>query len=532
MTGRDANLEVMGRLYQHLNQRFGIAPFFTAICFLVAFPSIMLRTFSEDIGLWDETLYLFAGINQTDVSLDYSPAYTRFFGVVNWLTGNPQTSYFLGRTLAATLLIASTCYLAYLITNKVLFSLLVLTFLTTTNITHPWPAVSTFAISFVFLSVIASIKFRRNLLISHVLLILAVAARIELYPLLLLLPIVLVSQIIKVPKFRKLSVINLGGILLLSFLFILKFGLPKQNGKLFDAYIAHEQLQRSLNPQNGILDPWSTFKSLVDDKYSGASTMSDIVLKNTGAFIDHLTTNLNLFPSWLKGTVLFADGAQKNLALLSSMLLVLYIIVNIYDARHSFEALKTQFSRPDLILLTSAFAIYAMVSIVIFPRSHYLLPLTSLSILIVGYVIQKNSSNFEKIANKLSSSILIFIMLCSSTVSGVNYFQKPLCKDPIIKTIETLNGIEMNYFKILDTDNGYCTYINSKCKEFDYSLVREANLADFIQTNDINTIVLNKRLMDNLKDTNKVSAFEKLVSNGWTRIEVLKDADLSVMLKK
>lgn len=503
-----------------------------AISFLVAFPSIMLRTFSEDIGLWDETNYLLAGINQTNVSLDYSPAYTRFFGFVNWLTGNPQTSYFLGRTLAATLLIASTCYLAFLITNNKLFSLLVLTFLTSTNITHPWPAVTTFAISFVFLSVIASIKLRNYLIISHALLLIAVAARIELYPLLLLLPILLISQISKVPEFRQVGFINLSGILLLSFVFIHKFGVPKQNGKLFDAYIAHEQLQRSLNPQNGVLDPWSTFKSLVDDKYQGASTMSDIILKNFEAFTNHIATNLNLFPSWLKGTILFADGTQKHLAVFSCILLVFYIIINIYNARSTIKHLKTTFTQPDLILLTSAFAIYVTVSIVIFPRSHYLLPLTSLSILILSYVIPKNSSSFEKSTHKLSSLFLILIMLCSSAVSGLNYFQNTSDKAPIKRTIEALNGIEIHSFKILDTDNGYCTYVKRKCEEFDFSLAREANLSDFIETNDINTIVLNRRLLDNLKETNKLSDFERLVSNDWTRIEVLNNPELSIILKK
>jgi len=453
-----------------------------------------------DIGLYDESNYLFRGVNIHQLGIpapEWAPLYSIWYFILSLYEPDHVNLYFLNFKLV-TILPPLLCYI-FLRANrvKILVSLLIAwLFLISRSNGFTWPKVSHFALILMMLTFIAvsrtqtrfgSIWFALigSLSVSYV--------RPE-YFIICIIMFVLLLRITaygEKDRFRQ----NRAGLLtagLAIFGALLLFGIPWSKTRSIGAIGQHFSVNWVTWTESN-MNPWTNWQTIVMENFGKIETVQEMVLSNPTLFGQHIIYNVkNLFPAiWKQLLPISID--QENTIQIFLVAIVLFSLLTYYFIRLICSA------RPNYLLLAlmGLFLVPILLSVtVIYPRDHYL----SICIAIVVFgiaVLIGGRSDTTQVSNVKPWQIaiigLLLILLTPNLVDQIGANQPTLSTIRFIQSLQIVESVN-----ILEAEGGYPIYLGDnfhRVAEFH----KDREFSKFVDEQNINMIVASERMKNDAR---------------------------------
>ncbi|MBF0372491.1 MAG: hypothetical protein HQL39_03640 [Alphaproteobacteria bacterium] len=351
-----------------------------------------------DIHLWDETLYMWAGLDPAATlpgPYEASGLYSMFYRLLGRLIADPVDLYHWGGLVVVGSALGALFLTLLAVSRLPAVAVIGTTLFLVSGAAMSWPRVTLGALAVIGLWVAAAHRLPLGSKLATATLAAFLGSFIR--PEFSLSFVLLLPAALAVPLWERLRhrrspgiwwALPLGLVLLLSVLWMVP--LPQGGGRAFFAFAQHYALH-TVTKQGLAIDPGIEWKTFTDAAFPGATSLAGAMLANPGAFATFLLANLvgtgeafaNFFfhhfvgQSWGSGlprrmaaTVLFGVAAA---AVLGCRLAAL---------RHGWSERNRDLATGAILLL---FAFPVVLScVLIYPREHYLVTLLFVALVLMG----------------------------------------------------------------------------------------------------------------------------------------------------
>lgn len=470
-----------------------------------------------DIGLSDESHYLYSGIKISDYGVpkfaEYSPLYALWYFMLSLFQPDRIRLYYLNYKALTGLLPILTYLLFRRYRVAVAESGCLAGFVLLAYANLPvWPKVGHLAVLlslFFFLLATYTDSFNRSTLILSIGALLSSYVRPEFFiTYLLFIGLYLIISMFKkqfVGKDMYLFVI----VVLLSIGCISLLGVPafsRNGGRSFFAFSQHFAVNWVIWTRSNV-NPWTNCEKIVTDNFGTARSISEAYENNPHIFLKHLASNLKNTGKTL-ATLLTPEYNRiflpnnKFFHLIEIILLFGMIGLYLYSIRRRWLGKFTLKLQQHEYLLIH-FGLYSipgiMAAIIIFPREHYLLLQSIFFLIVIACVLIKNPCESHSINNRYVYILGFFIIALTPTPENAHPYQLPGQYQYNLKTIHFLKSLEIKkQVNLLETEGGgYSIYAGENYRTI-LEIEKNTSFKTFMQEKNLNMIIVNDALK---KDT-------------------------------
>ncbi|MBV6420181.1 MAG: hypothetical protein DAHOPDDO_01409 [Ignavibacteriaceae bacterium] len=332
---------------------------------------------SMDIRFWDETLYLFNGINlfRQPITPDWGPLYSILYYILHLIIKDPISLYYFNFALMAIVPSIALYFLLSELNNIYFINFFISYLFLISEYNLPiWPKVSSFCMFFIFLGLIVIRRLSNNNFHYPSALILVVMLsyiRPEYSILVFPLVIIILIKFKEYYSFGKILSVIVTAVLVLSL-----FGIPYSSER---SYVAYAQAFEKYLPMSERIDKDGVkgLEQIMQENFGGAKTIFEIFKHDFDKASKHVIYNLKRFPNLLlnisevliPSVLLKTDKWFKSTIVLIISAIFFYIIL-IRSKNNSF--LRSNFR--SLLLFSIYLTLPAILSINLFyPRAHYII---------------------------------------------------------------------------------------------------------------------------------------------------------------
>lgn len=512
-----------------------------------------------DIGLYDESNYLHSGIEIAQGKLPEAsgaPLYAFWYFGLNLLSGGPVSAYYLNYAILSAA-ITALIYLflrVYRIGKASSLAWSMVFMVSYANI-PVWPKVSNLALIFILFAAIASALFKsvgQRISIAIITTAIITYLRPEFafgWIAAFLSGIYYLTQcLLKSTRIPKGDLYIFLVSVALSLGLLASFGNPLQGSRSFIAFGQHYSLHY-VRWNNLEINPWTNWNEIVAKSFGDANSIGSALRANPVAFFGHLVSNFTMFPRelgklfipWLaiaiKGNILALKGVSIRLVGFASIgaILILYLIGGWRFKPSSFKQglvriYKDISSRMEALLFLVLFvlSIPLGISLLIYPRSHYLIMLLPVVLLVcaiftddvIGTRLAIARLARKRVATFLCIGFAIFIAVAIAGVTSPR---------PNYEVIKALNSLQLKPpLNILEASGGFHTYLGSGFRRVaEYDKSKNESCAAFLERKDVGLILVDKALLNdtrfkNVSDCQKLNDVALIDSESFSEVAVLR----------
>lgn len=507
----------------------------TLLAFWVGYAS---RNFI-DIRLYDESNYLHGGIRLGDgilPSAENAPLYACWYFLLHLLTGEAVSTYYINYAVLSacgTGLIYAFLRV-YQIGRASSLGWAAAYMVSEANIPS-WPKVSTFALLLILSASIALAIWESTLLrLSTILILTSLITFIRpefafgwiavlLYGIYHLIDCLAKSKHIRNTDLY-IFLLSIGfGICLLAF-----FGNPLQGSRSFIAFGQHYSL--NYVSWHGLdLNPWTNWIDITKSIYGDVDTIGGALRANPLAFFRHIFTNLASLPSLIialiNPSLLIATSCSHpilkifclrlthlltpiELVIIGSALLIPLLIKTRRSRRFRIKdalekAINDIYSSCSKIsfLILFALSIPLATSILIYPRTHYLVMITPLCLLIGGILTDNCALSSQEASVKNFGYAL---MLCLSFAFFAAFATSRLSSTrPTYEVINALRSLDLPPLNILEASGGYHIYLGKGFNRVaEYDKEKDETCSAFIERKKVGLVIVEHNLLNDTRFKN------------------------------
>jgi hypothetical protein len=494
-----------------------------------------------DIALYDESLYLYNGINlfkNTFPDINLGPLYSIYYYILSIFQHDAIKLYYLNyAVLTAMMPILSYIYFRMFDIYKLPAFFLSIILLVSHSNYLMTPKVTLFALYLIFFATVFikhSNKIEYQLVFTCVSFFIISFVRpefmVSLISMLLIFTMISLRYVFKYKKYAHLKMC-----LVLFTLSIIAYltmdGLPMLNKgatqRSFLAFAQHYAVNSvNFNKSKIKLNPMTDHEIIVRQSFGEAKTVKQAFINNPKEFFNHIKRNIIVFPFCFY----FMIGCQHNLILpghfsywlnisIIIMILICYTIKLSKLSYQNFVLFMTNFKKNSILLLLFMFiaTIPSIISaLLIAPDFRYLLPLLVLILTIIGIIISCITIEPTKLIPYFFCILFIFIVPCLSHYQPKQYLETKY----IIQTIQNLQL--STPIQILDIDGGYSMY-QTPNYHWVLPLIKDTDFDKFLLNEKINMIVVSDCLINNSKfktDKKWLEFLSNYNSYGFSRIDI------------
>ena len=377
-----------------------------AVLFLVVVVAMQSLS-SEDIRFWDETVTLSNGLNvesQGWPTWSQGATYIDLYWLLGTFLSDSITIYFTMRVISAVALVLGVWLATRLLAGPAIaWTLAALA--AALPITYVWPGVAGPAAGLVVVAIAVAIRWRSPVAlgVASGLLWLAAGSRAEftlsaiagsfLAALWILWLLARHRQPVGGWLWSVISTIT--GAIVVPILLFLRHGSPLEGwNRSFAAFGQHYELRFALPGD----DAWQISGNVLETTFPGATSVTEALLVNPGAFGLHVLQNILLLPLSLGGHVTGMEPGsllEPTIAKAMAFVVVASLAVSIVvDPRRAFGRCRSLSrgiwvpGRKIATILMGVILLNILVTVVtIYPRPHYLLVPTMLLLVLVGVLL-------------------------------------------------------------------------------------------------------------------------------------------------
>lgn len=453
---------------------FGL--FFSIMLFL----GLYSMTGSKDIGLYDESHNLQAGVH-FDYKLNDGTGYFLFIKILSLFEKDNVNLYFLNYIILSVILISLLFFSVRTKYDFISVSLFSLFIIYTNFYFKLWPFITVFSSAVIILLYL--LLSRKRLYLFTVFSFYLVYVRPEFLYFYFTLPLV-VFFAMKPDRIERLKAASLY-LLLLSVILLNSPVSAKRSSLAFGQHYAFSKANQGLFKD----DPWTNWPSLLRANFKESDSILETVLSNPSEFLNHVKTNIDLLSAF------YSKIFHLNEFIIHSYFAIVIALIC--------ALLRISIKNKDFSLLAkSLFSVFISVPalagiLVIYPRDHYLLNFS------VGlFLLLSVSVNNFLIGRNFLVRIFRFVLILTAAAALYGRFtgwQDKISDDKcsVVKMIHHLkyigNGKDM---KILNTKGSPCMYLDFKrCADI-REYFKEQSFDLFVQKYEINTVIVNDALMN------------------------------------
>jgi hypothetical protein len=440
----------------------------------------------RDIILYDESEYLFEGVTLLNRGLpeaQYAPLYGIWYFIISLFEPNRISLYFLNYKLMTILPPIFTYVLLRRYSVPIPTGLIFSWFFLISPLNGCWPKVSYFALILTLLTFIL-ISHNRSLLWSSLLAsigaLLVSYVRPEYFLSYILLLLLFIFMLIQ--HYQNLERHHVPGIVvyvIFSVLLLGALGIPVAGDRSMLAFGQHFSLNW-VAWSGSNLNPWTNWDEIIALNFGSANNVREALANNPSVFLKHIIYNLRApfdiywFPLRMK---------YKLSIGVATLLIAGLGIANISTIRSNISEYKR------LLIIVCLFLIPGFLSlIIIFPREHYLMLFSTLTVLTIVILLSKHHYKPDQINNKRLFLLALFAIVLTP------YFPSKSDEKPNLSTIRFINSLRIHEpVDLLEAEGGYNIYLDDnfhRVAQYDKNM----NFYHFLKDRNINMIVLSDSL--------------------------------------
>ncbi len=467
---------------------------------------------SLDLGLQDETSYLYAGVKFAELGYpgaQWGPLYSLWYYCLSLLEPDRVNLFYLNSRLM--IILPPLFIYIFLRKNRVTIStcmVIAWLLLVCRANANTIPKVSHFALLIILATLIIVHSTRTlfwNSSTGAIGALIAAYVRPEYFYAYLLFSLLFIAVLAS--NFRDLTKkqwIFSSGLILGSFVLLNFSGLPTNGDRSIVAFGQHFSWNW-VTWTGSSLNPWTNWEMIMEKNFGNAhSSIGDAIRNNPQAFFKHLVYNLNPLVH-LKHLPILALPAfipvgkipMENISLIRSLILPISIIVLVFITifiitKHKIITGKIRNNFPankSLFIIIGIFLFPGLASIVlIYPHNHYILTIGVLSLSSILFLLNNPSAEETTPNYKYVLSLGLLMMLTpqyANQDAGRDTHQSS--KLSIIRFIQTLDITKP--VNMLEADGGYNTYIGDNFNRIPES-EKNSSFEHFRSEHHINMIIL------------------------------------------
>jgi hypothetical protein len=485
-----------------------------------------------DIGLYDESNYLYSGLQLTTVGFpigEGAPLYAVWYFLLSLFERSRIGLYYLNFKLM-TILPAVLIYIL-LRRNRVSITasgIVSLFFLVSQANLPVWPKPSHFALSLALIVLIAVSSIRSLLwaaLVAAIGGLLIAYVRLEYFLVYLLSSVLFIGSLIMGwRKLKPLTIVGLVAIVSISVLLLGTLGSPISTGKSVHVFGQHFSLNW-VSWTGSNLNPWTDWEEIVNQNFGYVPSVWAALLHNPAAFLKHIAWNCLGLARRLPvlffshSNIIFPAGRFFKIA--EALVLIGLCGGYIFWTRKSWKGnFKSNLSQYRVFLIIVAmYLIPGFVSaIIIYPRDHYLLlPGVLIAVTITSFVAKQTSGQEQSNYKRLLLYSVLVIALTPCFADQTNFKQENLETILFLKTL----GIQERV-NVLEAEGGYGIYVGDnyhRVAEYD----KKTSFNQFLADRNIGMIVITDHLKNDTRFRND-KEWEFFLSNyaskGYREIDI------------
>ncbi|MBI4673038.1 MAG: hypothetical protein HY741_15395 [Chloroflexi bacterium] len=244
----------------------------------------------------------------------------------------------------------------------------------------------------------------------------------------------------------------------------------------------------------GRVSPWSDWQRIIQNDFGDARNLLDVVRANPAQFFRHVSANIANLPSNLfallayHANVFLPEALRAQEAWLWPLLAAFALILRR-------DRLLPQFKRhQDLLLLLGFISIIPIgVTLIIYPRAHYLVPIAALVLVALGLLLDIQPPH----GNGIWIALVIGIVLVAATPRASNLLGPS--EHPVSDTIHFFQALQLKgTVRLLEAGGrGYEVYLPNT-----HSIahtVKKKPFNTFLRERKINAILLSDRLVNDVR---------------------------------
>jgi hypothetical protein len=469
---------------------------------------------SYDIWLWDETWYLFNGISdghnlfyfgdpyETATLYSYfyrfenAPLYSAFYTSVHNFWSDATSTYLYGGNIIIILSIAMAFFAFLAVSNSLVFSLACVGILTISNAASIWPRVSLAAIALISITVIATRLSKTIFSATSIMMVGAFLAAfirpefvLSLYIFMILNAFFAVHKAITF-RSASLSSADLPALISIAALFGLavawSFPILHLSAKGFSAFGQHFAV-RVVAKQGLDINPWVNWRRITEQSFPGANSVVSAFIINPRAVAAFLIDNAVGTAEAAISTYIMPITPWHGLS---------RIVVLAFYAAVTYQVLRActyktsqirHFSGIDKMMVCAILIFMAPVAIsciIVYPRSHYLVMLAFLVLMLICTLVGHLTLEERPFTVVVASCVLFWFTPALYSINQPNL--------EIIRKLRDLPGIST----MVEIDGGWCTYLSPQCKTiFAYDLDKVVDVKSYFDERRVDAIFVSEGLL-------------------------------------
>ncbi len=464
-----------------------------------------------DIGLYDESVYLYRGVSLPSHGLpdaQHAPLYALWYFLLSlWRRDRIDLYYFNYKALAVILPIVI-YYLLRRYKVSILPSVAVsFFFLISYANLAVWPKVSHFSLLVVLLSFALatypkSPSGRLAVVVSGALL--GSYLRPELFFAFILLSLFYTGfMLLKVRTHHLSDYIPFTLVVTLAGLLVAFLGLPLgSGGRAFSAFGQHFALNWA-GWTGSHLNPWTNWKGIIEQNFGAIRSIPEAMISNPVVFAKHIVDNIMNIPRPLMDLLfvhasIFLPGIRNKI---DTYLLVILLAIYVFFSRHRIiSGLKSRIiGRKVVFLCFGCYLVPSLIAaLVIFPSHHYLLLAGTLVLIAAALLLtsQEGAQSFTMKQLLLLSLIVIAILPPPSHLVGA------APRRMNVNTIEFVRSLQIiREVNLLEAEGGFHIYLPDNFHRVTEH-AKDAGFNVFLIREKINMIVLTDKLKNDSRFRN------------------------------
>ncbi|PWH15960.1 MAG: hypothetical protein DDG60_05075 [Anaerolineae bacterium] len=456
-----------------------------------------------DIGLYDESVYLYTGVKLPTLGLppaQAAPLYAVWYFILSWFVADRVHLYYVNHQLM--IILPAMLVYALLRRNRVSIPISLAVawlFLVSRGNPYTWPKVSHFGLIVALVTFLA-ISYKQTALLNSA--IASVGAlfvsyvRPEYFVVYLLLVCVFLGLLIyqwRATKQIPLVPLVLYG--LVSIVVIPALGIPVQGTRSMIAFGQHFALNW-VAWTGSDLNPWTNWKEIVSQHFGAVASVGEAAWNNPGMFLQHVAYNLRKTLNVVLTAVLPVFFPTD----LFSKSLVMVFFVGLFA--FSFEKVRENFRvyRAVLFLLW-LFPLPGVIStILIYPREHYLLMVYSLLAVSFTVLVGANAaSQTDTMVQKRAGGLYQQLVLVGLLIVALTPYFRVNRGQPNLQTIRFIQALNIQrQVNLLEADGGYAIYLGDHFQRVpEYE--KNVSFFQYLQKKEVGMIVLSNLLSNDAR---------------------------------
>lgn len=483
--------------------------FIEVLGLLLIFAVTVLRVIAiDDLGLWDESIYLGLGVEQslsTGQPFTQGGTYFDAYWITSKLLSDPLVLYYFMRVFSAFVLVLAVWLGARLFAGaRVAWSVALVAALL--PVTRSWPGVGNFGAALCLVAVVIAIKYwsARAFIVSAVLMWLAAGARPEYLLLAVIFTILAAVSIIQSVRHRSgsrssrlgVQIAQFAALVVVPILLILRHGSPTSDGgRNWVAFTQHFALRSAQSGE----DPWLNSAQIAERFFGNEDSVLGAALVDPGAVTLHFVKNIATGPMYFVGVILPIWWKEPGATLLDFVLVASFLLVALTLVVLSIKYWKLTLppgsARKILLngkvwLVITVLVIAASPIVFIYPRIHFFGVLVGAFLVGLAVFIERVGRAPYRVNVLFVTSGVIAVLACTSAAVGA--LQSIVEPPQLLRAVQALRLTDPNAV-LLTADSGIKAYL-PELVEVTPDLIEGNSIEVFLESRKISAILLNDRL--------------------------------------